>query len=177
LLWKGLGSPCIRFRLEVMIIIRHAATSSLPPPPPPPTSPPTLPLSSTEICAKPQSRAHTRSPHQRREPQCADTSSPKGIGKQLPKESSHTVATAPFSSCAAATESPHLLQHRELRSALPQSRPLDIRIDGPGWSWVLHYSKLVLMLNGKADPNLGFKGPFDVRLCSRRRRRNWKLLD
>jgi len=160
-----------------MIIIRHAATSSLPPPPPPPTSPPTLPLSSTEICAKPQSRAHNRSPHHRREPQCADTSSPKGIGKQLPKKSSHTVATAPFSSCAAATESPHLLQHRELRSALPQSRPLDIRIDGPGWSWVLHYSKLVLMLNGKADPNLGFKGPFDVRLCSRRRRRNWKLLD
>lgn len=153
MLWKGLGSPCIRFRLEVMIIIRHAATSSLPPPPPPPTSPPTLPLSSTEICAKPQSRAHTRSPHQRREPQCADTSSPKGIGKQLPKESSHTVATAPFSSCAAATESPHLLQHRELRSALPQSRPLDIRIDGPGWAWVLHYSKLVLMLNGNVDPN------------------------
>jgi hypothetical protein len=120
-----------------MIIIRHAAaTSSLPFfPPPPPPSPPTLPLSSTEICAKPQSRAHTRNPHQRREPQCADTPSPKGIGKQLPKESSHTVAAAPFSSCAA-TESPHLLQHREQRSALPQSRPLDIRIDGPGWAWL-----------------------------------------
>lgn len=133
-----------------MIIIRHAATSSLPFFSPP--SPPTLPLSSTEICAKPQSRAHTRSPHQRREPQCADTPSPKGIGKELPKESSHTVAAAPFSSCAA-TESPRLLQHRELRRALPQSRPLDIRIDGPGWAWVLHYSKLVLMLNGKVDPN------------------------
>jgi len=121
------------------------------PPLPPPSSPPTLPLSSTEICAKPQSCAQTRSPHQRREP-CADTPSPKGIGKELPKKSSHTVAAAPFSS-SAATESPYLLQHRKQRSALPQSRPLDIRIDGPGWAWVLHYSKLVLMLNGKVDPN------------------------
>jgi hypothetical protein len=129
----------------------------------PPPSPPTLPLSSTEIGAKPQSRAHTRSPHQRREPQCADTPSPKGIGKELPKESSHTVAAAPFSSCAA-TESPHILQHRKQRSALPQSRPLDIRIDGPGWAWVLHYSKLVLMLNGKVDPIFFFNTFIGLRI-------------
>jgi hypothetical protein len=116
-----------------MIIIRHAATSSLPFFPPPLAT-----YSSSflnwNLCETTIPRAHPQPPPAPRTTGCRHSVAEKNRQNSCRRKSSHNVAAAPFSSCAA-TESPHLLQHREQRRARTQSRPLDIRIDGPGWAW------------------------------------------
>lgn len=127
----------------------------------PPPSPPTLPLSSTEICAKPQSRAHTRSPHQRR-----------GVRTlRSRKESAKSCRRNP------ATLSLLLrflrLQQRSRptccntgsKGALYRNRGRWISeltvLDGRGYYIIQNF---VLMLNGKVDPNYFFNTFIGLRI-------------
>lgn len=133
-----------------MIIIRHAATSSLP------FFPHLATYSSSflnwNLCKTTIPRAHPQPPTAPRTTVCRHSVAERNWQTVAEGIQPHFRCCSVFFVCSNGVAPPAATPGKQ-RSALPQSRPLDIRIDGPGWAWVLHYSKLVLMLNGKVDPN------------------------